>query len=139
MRGRHSVAAFPDTVHWTRENLAWAAGLFEGEGCFSTSTVKGRRYARMRMTSTDVDVLERFRAVVGCGQISAGKISPSAAASGTKKQPYVWGLSGRLNVYAVGVALFPWLHSRRRARFTELVHTTMQGAGARSTYEGVPA
>jgi uncharacterized protein (AIM24 family) len=23
------------SVNWTRENIAWAAGLFEGEGCIN--------------------------------------------------------------------------------------------------------
>lgn len=106
--------------------MAWAGGLFEGEGCFSTSTMKGRHYLRLRMTSTDKDVLDHFREVIGCGQITQGKVSPASLARTPNPKPHwVWSLSGRLNTYAVGVALFPFLGQRRRGRFEELLRQTM--------------
>jgi hypothetical protein len=45
--------------------LAWAAGVFEGEGCFSLHKVtsawhKEYRYFRMSMGMTDEDVVRRF-------------------------------------------------------------------------------
>jgi len=46
----------------------WAAGLFEGEGCIEISG-KDRLSVRLRLNTTDHDVLERFAAVVGCGKI----------------------------------------------------------------------
>ena len=125
MRGRRSDAVAPNTSLWTRENLAWAGGLFEGEGCFSTTTARGLHFARMRLTSTDRDVIDHFHQIVGCGQVSVGKISPASAARGTSKTPYVWSMSGRLNIYALGVALWEFLGERRRERFAGLVRDTM--------------
>lgn len=58
-------------------DIAWAAGLFEGEGCFTIqrsprkrangeSVVYKQPVARLHMT--DKDVVERFAKIVGVGQ-----------------------------------------------------------------------
>lgn len=122
--GRHLQAPPPNPALWNRENLAWAAGLFEGEGCFYIHRSRGRAYSRMTVTSTDQDVLERFRQIVGCGHIGKQPISLAAKATGSKKQPYRWHVGGRLNVYGIGVALFSWLGKRRRAKFREMIAAT---------------
>jgi hypothetical protein len=95
-------------------NFAWAAGLFEGEGCFSWS--QGR--VVLKVVSTDREVLERFHAVVGCGGVYPIK-SPS------KKQPHwkpawLWTACGLEDVKAVMVEFEPWLGERRTARWREL-------------------
>lgn len=49
------------------ENLAWAVGLYEGEGsCYYD---KSNKQWRMKLKMTDKDVVERFRDVVGVGKI----------------------------------------------------------------------
>ena len=55
----------------TPEDIAWAAGLFEGEGCVTISTVDGRKYllASVSMHPRDRDVLERFHRIVGVGTL----------------------------------------------------------------------
>jgi hypothetical protein len=45
--------------------IAWAAGLFEGEG--SITHVYGRTQLRIHMT--DFEVLERFLEIIGAGRI----------------------------------------------------------------------
>src|SRR5712691_1669149 len=45
--------------------IAWAAGLFEGEGCFTQN--RGRPVARL--TTTDVDIVVRFAEAIGWGMI----------------------------------------------------------------------
>lgn len=50
--------------------LAWAAGLFEGEGCISLRRYKSPKVRRrpmpiLRVSSTDEDVLRRFAKIVG--------------------------------------------------------------------------
>ena len=50
-----------------REDLAWAAGFFDGEGCFSSP-----RTTRFPIiTQSELDPLERFRRAVGTGKIYA--------------------------------------------------------------------
>jgi hypothetical protein len=51
--------------------LAWSAGLFDGEGC--TSVLKAQRdkysYVRMSISQKTPEVLERFKDAVGYGKI----------------------------------------------------------------------
>lgn len=51
--------------------ILWAAGYFEGEGCIylEQRAPNGRRYARLIVSSTDLDVLQHFQSVFGCGNI----------------------------------------------------------------------
>jgi hypothetical protein len=48
--------------------VAWAAGLFEGEGCFDSSPSMAFR-PRASMSLTDYDVILRFHEIVGVGKI----------------------------------------------------------------------
>lgn len=56
----------------TDADIAWAAGLFEGEGCITLSRVGGRAYLSLSvsMHPRDRDVLERFASAVGAGAVA---------------------------------------------------------------------
>jgi hypothetical protein len=97
--------------------LSWAAGLFEGEGCFVLGKGNGRyphtRNVRAVLASTDIDVLLRFQAVVGFGKISSRKTIYGA------KPVRVWN-AGSFEHFQATVAFFwPWLGERRRERARE--------------------
>ena len=103
-----------------RENLAWAAGLFEGEGCFTAwksykrKDGKTRIYLRASMSSTDKDVLEKFVATVGIGKVynhRDGTVMSHPAVK-TQKPSWQWSVSGKQAV-EVGEMLLPWLGKRR--------------------------
>ena len=54
----------------TEIEIAWAAGLFEGEGCIEISGKnRSRTGVRLYVVMADKDVLERFEAIAGCGTI----------------------------------------------------------------------
>ena len=58
----------------SREDYAWAAGLFEGEGCFNASTgprARGGRYKNCmaKLAMTDKDSVIRFAGIMGVGNI----------------------------------------------------------------------
>jgi len=96
-------------------NVAWAAGLFEGEGCFSFgSGDTGNRSLRAMITMTDLDVLEKFQSVVGMGTIRKRKLNPP------HKQQWSWYINSFLEFQSLAVMLWPWLCSRRRAKLQEL-------------------
>lgn len=101
-----------DYVAWD----AWAAGLFEGEGCF---TQKSNRYATpsMSMSMTDRDVVERFHRVVGVGSVSG----PHTESKPHYKPYWLWRLYGRDAVEALGNRFLPWLGDRRSMRFMEVL------------------
>ena len=53
--------------------MQWATGLFEGEGCITNYRTKPKypnNLFQLRMRMTDLDVVEDFMEVVGCGKIS---------------------------------------------------------------------
>lgn len=52
-------------------DVAWAAGLFEGEGSINlTRPRSGPRQPQLALTTTDCDVSARFAAIVGCGRVT---------------------------------------------------------------------
>src|SRR5689334_3983660 len=52
-----------NTMPLDKEGLAWAAGLFEGEGCFHFAS-RANRVIVASLTTTDEDVVRRFHAIV---------------------------------------------------------------------------
>jgi hypothetical protein len=89
--------------------LAWAAGLFEGEGWIGP---KGAR-AGMSLSMTDEDVVERFAAVVECGTVSG----PWVRTGHPERKPmFSWQASGRADVARLLDLFLPWMGVRRKAR-----------------------
>ena len=101
---------------------AWAAGLFEGEGCFTRSLRgRGMRLAAT-LSMTDEDVVRRFYAVVG-----VGSVRPEKPQKSHHKPVWRWTVRGA-NVEYIYELFDPWLGHRRRARYSELL-------AERRTYE----
>jgi hypothetical protein len=116
----------------SKADTAWAAGLFEGEGCIWVKKAyrNGRNYAIMGMQSTDEDVLRRFQAVVG-GTLN-GPYQPKDTRS--RRKPYwCWQLAGRSKIERLLGQLWPYLGERRRARATEVLTETAPDERRRST------
>ena len=102
-----------------REDLAWAAGLFEGEGSFSTRTGGERldRSLHAKIKMSDEDVVRRFHAVIGVGNVTGPYESDGA---GTKLL-WVWQTGSFEGVQHTMTVLWPWLHSRRKEKIKELI------------------
>ncbi len=100
-----------------KEEIAWAAGLFEGEGCITS----GRPGSiGLECTNTDLDVLQRFLAAV-----KVGKIYGPSRCKGYKdyyKDMYRWRLSKKEHVQYVWDLFAPFLGARRTARFEFFKH-----------------
>jgi hypothetical protein len=108
-RIRSSKGYGPVTAIDTHE-LAWAAGLFDGEGC-----VRFRRGARGRgltcsVGQKDREVLDRFHRAVGVGSIYHERRSDGI---------YVWQVGARDHVHRVMWLLWPWLSSLKRQQFEQ--------------------
>jgi hypothetical protein len=89
----------------TTQHVAWAAGLFEGEGCWNAYVRKGGKVQmQVRLEMTDKDVVERFAAIVGCGAIHLSQ----PGTGGHKPLPLVVCLRGREG--AGGHRAVPALH-----------------------------
>jgi len=89
-----------------KQQLAWAAGLLDGEGCFYSSKDKGRNYPRLKIAQSGSEVPEvllRFNTAIG----GLGLIRVWARPG--KKLPYHLTVHGFDNVQAVMEMLWPWL------------------------------
>lgn len=99
-----------------REDIAWAAGLFEGEGCFVLTKYPNRLSPHAAMQMTDEDVVRRFAAVVGFGTISVRQPRRPGY-----KHAWHWQTTSFQTVQALGAMFWPWLGSRRRQRWAEIM------------------
>lgn len=74
-----------------KESIAWAAGIFEGEGCISLIRHKQKNYisnrAMLCVTNTDLDILIKFREILGIGYVRPLK---TTKLSQGRKQLYRW-------------------------------------------------
>lgn len=97
----------------TSQSLAWAAGLYEGEGTVSVSRLStGRKQFYMRIEMTDEDVLLRFKDAVACGAVRA--LPPRTDPKRLHHKPtFMWQVGGRDDVRQLLAAFTPWLGSRR--------------------------
>lgn len=99
-------------------DLAWAAGLFEGEGSFGLRNNAGEtyKYLTLQINMTDEDVLEKFYNI-----FQVGTFRPWTPPSHAGRKPqWRWRVSGK-DAEAVAWALAPHLGKRRLARFAELL------------------
>ena len=98
-------------------DIAWAAGLFEGEGCWTIRRHKYNGYgpypgAQLHMT--DLDVVERFRDIMGVGNIYTRK-------NQGKKDSHVWNVQGMDKTGIVANKIGPYMGKRRLARMREVL------------------
>lgn len=100
----------------TREDLAWAAGLFEGEGCIGGRADGRRRYIALTLHMKDFDAVRRFKAVMGFGSFfertpHQQNWSPTLG----------WKVADFEHAQAAIAMMWPWLCSRRRATAKRLL------------------
>lgn len=96
----------------SREELAWAAGFFDGEGTVSwAKNVHGRGTFTIKISQLDTETLDRFRAAVGTGTI--GGPYPNGKRNNGAAYIYQWRQSGPLGVDAFN-AIRPYLSSIKR-------------------------
>jgi hypothetical protein len=100
--------------NWSRENLAWAAGLFEGEGCIAIKPGT----VQLQLGMSDEDVVRRFWKVVGMGKVYGPYQDKRKA---THKLMWTWSVSGSQMSQALLAAMWSFLGARRRGRAAEAI------------------
>ena len=90
--------------------IAWAAGLFEGEGSITQNG--GRLFIRLKMT--DEDVVLRFAEIARYGEVY-GPYNHQLRDGYVRKPYWVW-LAPEYDALEVLEMLWPWLSERRRAQ-----------------------
>jgi hypothetical protein len=106
----------------TETEIAWAAGLFEGEGCMSLSGGP-QQYGKqptVQIAITDRDVLERFVTIVERGGVRVYK------PDGKRKTVFQWSVKRREDVLYVLGLLWPYMGERRREKADEVIERAAQ-------------
>ena len=87
-------------------DYAWMTGMFEGEGCIYKDP-RCNSY-RLSLNSTDLDVLQRFQTIAGCGNIR-----PKTAKAAHYKPAWDWSIHKRSEVIRLLGTMLPMLGNRR--------------------------
>lgn len=103
----------------TDQEVAWAAGLFEGEGCIGLweHHRHKRPLVRLQIIMTDRDVLEKFCTIAECGKVSAERRTRQE----NRKPSFMWVISNRHDVDRLLRLFLPWLCARRAAKAQEVL------------------
>ncbi len=96
-------------------DLAWLAGLLEGEGCFREHPTTAGRYPCIQLKMTDRDVVERAAALMGGNAIVP--VQPKRPGS---KEAYRTTVVGSRAV-ALMEELLPLMGRRRSAKVRDLL------------------
>ena len=91
--------------NWSRENIAWLAGILEGEGCFA-GRESGLPFVAVNMT--DKDVIYRCREISGLGQIYKPTLKNMR-----HKQMWSWKITNSYDAYALICAVYQFMFYRR--------------------------
>lgn len=92
------------------KEIAWAAGLVEGEGCLSWNG----RSPSLHVSSTDRDVLERF------ALLTRVRVRGPIAKANAKKPQFQASVGGPMAA-AWMMTLYPMLGARRKAKAREVI------------------
>lgn len=93
--------------------VAWLAGLFEGEGCVSR---KGKTRIGLHVQMTDHDIIQRLREITGVGHV----FGPLKTQKAHYKPTWVWAVQVDSRARQIAALLYPQLGIRRRAKIDSL-------------------
>jgi len=99
------------------KEIAWVAGILEGEGCFSIN----KNSPAIRLGMTDLDVVERARSILK----KNAKINTPQSAIGKNgnllKQRYLLTLIGNIAIQWM-MTIYPLMGFRRKMKIQEIIH-----------------
>lgn len=94
--------------------IAWAAGLFEGEGSITIYNRLGGKSVMMCLAMSDEDVVRRFFSIVGCG-----KVYFRAPREKQNKPQWRWQIAAAREVERVLHSFRPYFGKRRLQKADE--------------------
>jgi hypothetical protein len=93
--------------------IAWAAGLIEGEGTFTNK----KYHKQIRVGMVDKDILVRLERIFKCGKV---RYSHNTI---TDKPFYVWSVGKRNQVKEVCLLILPFMGERRSSKIQEVINS----------------
>lgn len=121
------VSAMADAQVARTEMLAWAGGLYDGEGSASLSphrTHEGHVSPEVAVTQSGLtcpEVLERFRATLGCGRNYGPYIQ-----EGATLPVFRWKASAQSDVEHAMYVLMPWIGSVKRTQACRVLRVLVE-------------
>lgn len=103
----------------SEKDVAWFAGLFEGEGCltFVTDRKSGGGSWRLCLHSTDEDIVLRIQDLFG-GKV---RLDTAHKKKTTYKPIWQWALYRKDEINKIVTVLYPYMGIRRKAKFDEFL------------------
>lgn len=100
-------------------DIAWFAGIFEGEGCF---TIEKNGNTRLIVGMCDKDIIDRIKAMFPIHQNKAPvQPKPVQPRYNQPKIRYTWCVSDPGEVKRITELILPWLGERRTAKANEVL------------------
>lgn len=99
-------------------DIAWLAGLFEGEGSME---IGKNGMVRLCIRMTDRDIIDRVNAMFPARKIQVVVPEPMRDTHNQPKTQYAWRISGPERVREVLDLIMPWLGERRTVRAGEVL------------------
>lgn len=96
-------------------DIAWLAGIIEGEGTILIPQNAGRHYPSVRVRMTDKDIIYGLQSITGMGNVILGE-KPK---EDHYKQSWQWHVCKRQDVARLLLAIVPLMGERRTARILE--------------------
>lgn len=100
-----------------KDDIAWAAGIVEGEGTFVFFKRKNRPNTycrRIGVEMTDRDVVLRLKNAFGVGNVVGPRIRPP------RKPSWIWQVQKDQDIFDVLIKLAPYLGERRSIQAGQL-------------------
>ena len=97
-----------------REDIIWAAGLLEGEGCF---TVHSKTHPYLLLDMTDKDVVEKLYSIFPFGNFRGPYIHHKRPEHKPRWRFDAFGPS----CYAIMVMVYPFMGNRRQEKIKQLI------------------
>lgn len=104
-------------------NIAWAAGLFEGEGTISYGKIITRKDSirtQLSMGTVDKDVLQKFINVVERGKVLGPRFQRD------NKPFYYWNVSNMADCLFILGQFYPYFGNRRKERADEMIDAILK-------------
>lgn len=104
--------------------IAWAAGILEGEGCFSVFKRKDRpntTTCSIHLEMTDEDIIRRVRDVFNVGTVNIRQNVTGRSDKRPRKVSWIWSVQNKTGVRSVLEAVLPYLGDRRTKKAKELL------------------
>ena len=99
----------------TEIDIAWAAGLLEGEGCFSRHVRKKNNQLSFAIhcEMTDEDVVRKLHSIFNVGTVVIRLNMTGRKDKAVRKQSWIWSVQNKKGIVEVLTAIKPYMCGRR--------------------------